>query len=120
MNRILLAAASFFGAKDASSDEVVSYGLDVSFAHTTPDITTNFPWLPHNEDPDNNPMPDEHVDKPVQVLGDRKKVYDDYIQGCRDYWNKEYGSEQGAMACDGFEKDRFVQSLTQPRSMVVS
>ncbi len=121
MNKILLITSTLLSV--AKSDEAVNYGLDMSFAHLDPKaISTNFPWLPHNSDPENNPtVPDEHVNKTVQVLGDRKKVYEDYIQGCRDYWENQWGNDgRGSTACDRFEKDRFIQSLHQPKAMVVS
>jgi hypothetical protein len=48
------------------------------------------------------------------LLGDRKKVYEDFMDGCR----KRYGSK--ASRCDSTEDDRIEMSLRQPQSMVVS
>ncbi len=86
---IFLIAASFPSVVKA--DEAVEYGLDVSFAQTS-----------------------EHVNTTVQVLGDRKKVYEDYIQGCRDYWVEK------SFLCDASEGERFNRNIVQPQSMVVS
>jgi len=46
-------------------------------------------------------------------LGDRKAFYEDFMQGCRDY----YGPKKGR-ACDETEEDRLAMSLGQPQSMV--
>ena len=101
-----------------------TYGIDVSFASTgTNAISTNYAWLPHNIDPENNPTPPEYVNMPVQVLGDRNKVYNDFIKGCRDYWDKkleEEGEGEGGIVCDKEEKDRIEHIRDQPSSMVVS
>ena len=101
-----------------------TYGIDVSFASTgTNAISTNYAWLPHNIDPENNPTPPEYVNMPVQVLGDRNKVYNDFIKGCRDYWDKkleEEGEGEGIKACDDDENDRIEHIRDQPSSMVVS
>jgi prolyl 4-hydroxylase len=48
------------------------------------------------------------------LLGDRKKVYDEFMEGCRDF----YGSK--GKRCDSVEKDRIAMSVRQPQSMVVS
>lgn len=118
MWRIILFAASAFSVAKS-----LEYGLDMAFPHTDPEkVSTNYPWLPHNIDPENNPVvPDEHVNKTLQILGDRRKVYEDYIQGCRDYWENKWGNDgRGTQACNNFERDRFKQSISQPISMVVS
>lgn len=49
------------------------------------------------------------------LLGDRKAVYEEYMQGCREKWG-----EKGARRCDQNEADRIEMSLRQPQSMVVS
>mmetsp|Transcript_12472 Transcript_12472/g.34630 ORF Transcript_12472/g.34630 Transcript_12472/m.34630 type:complete len:441 (+) Transcript_12472:350-1672(+) len=46
-------------------------------------------------------------------LGDRKKFYEDFMQGCRDY----YGPRK-AIRCDTTEEDRIEMSIRQPQSMV--
>lgn len=47
------------------------------------------------------------------LLGDRKKVYNDFMAGCREF----YGSK--GKRCDTTEEDRLEMSLRQPQSMVV-
>jgi prolyl 4-hydroxylase len=47
------------------------------------------------------------------LLGDRKKIYDDFMEGCR----KFYGNK--GKRCDSTEQDRLEMSLRQPQSMVV-
>lgn len=46
-------------------------------------------------------------------LGDRMKVYQDFMQGCRDYYGKSKG-----VRCDTTEDDRIEMSVRQPQSMV--
>jgi prolyl 4-hydroxylase len=46
------------------------------------------------------------------LLGDRKKVYDEYMDGCR----KRYGDKGGR--CDFTEDERLEMSVRQPQSMV--
>ena len=48
------------------------------------------------------------------LLGDRKAVYEEYMQGCREQWGAK-----GAARCDANEKDRLEMSRRQARSMVV-
>ena len=95
---------------EPSSDES-SYGVDVSFPIHRMTISTNYPWLPHNTDPTNNPTPSEYTDMPLQPLGNRQKVYDEFIEGCRQKYSKQRG------ACDATEKGRVEMSLRQPASM---
>jgi hypothetical protein len=45
-------------------------------------------------------------------LGDRKKVYEDFMDGCREHYGKK------GDRCDGVEQDRMEMSLRQPQSMV--
>lgn len=47
------------------------------------------------------------------LLGDRKKIYEDFMQSCRDH----YGPKKG-IRCDSTEDDRIEMSVRQPRSMV--
>lgn len=102
--------------------ETPSYGIDISFPVTGIDsISTNYPWLPHNVDPANNPTPKEYENMPIQVLGNRKKLYEDYIQGCRDFWERELDEEgAGIRACDNQEHERILHNQEQPISMLVS
>lgn len=46
------------------------------------------------------------------LLGDRRSVYEDFMEGCR----KKYGSQ--GFRCDITEDDRLEMSLRQPQSMV--
>lgn len=48
------------------------------------------------------------------LLGDRKAVYETYMQGCRDHWGPK-----GVGRCNGNERDRLEMSRRQPQSMVV-
>ena len=50
---------------------------------------------------------------PDQPLGDRQKLYDDFMAGCR----RHYGSN--GQACDNTEEDRVEMSKRQPSSMQV-
>jgi len=43
------------------------------------------------------------------LLGDRKKIYEDYMQGCYDAFGDEI--------CDAYEDDRIAMSLRQPAGM---
>ncbi len=53
-----------------------SYGADISWPMQHERASTNFPWLPHNVDPENNPIPDEYIGMPLQPLGDRQKAFE--------------------------------------------
>lgn len=92
------------------------YGFDVSFPMLgkVPKVSTNYPWLQHNVDPENNPMPEQYKDMPIQPLGDRQSFYNEYIQGCRDYW-KEDGKDH---LCDEYEIQRLEHNTDQIPSMV--
>jgi hypothetical protein len=46
------------------------------------------------------------------LLGDRKKFYEDFMEGCRKYYGRK------ADRCDTTEDDRIEMSLRQPQSMV--
>jgi hypothetical protein len=54
----------------------IDYGTDVSWPMHHVSVSTNYPWLPHNMDPVNNPIPEEYREMPLQPLGDRHKVYE--------------------------------------------
>ena len=45
-------------------------------------------------------------------LGDRKKLYEDFMQGCRDFYGRK------GDRCDAIEEERIAMSRRQPRSMV--
>ena len=90
--------------------DAIEYGVDVSFPMHYDNVTTNYPWLPHNIDP-SIPTPPEYKDMPIQPLGNRQGFYDNMIQGCIDY----YGDK--ADRCITHERDRVDMNLRQPQSM---
>ena len=91
--------------------EEISYGVDLSFPIHHAQVSTNYPWLPHNADPANNPTPEEYKDMPIQYLGNVQKRYEEFMQGCRDFYPKY------KHACDSTERDRVAMSLRQPKQM---
>lgn len=70
-----------------------SYGVDVSFP-------VHYRTVLDKHDPD-------------QPLGDRQALYDEFMEGCYDYYGKR------ARSCDFTEDDRVAMSLHQPGSMQV-
>lgn len=92
-------------------EEPVEYGVDVSFPIHNTQVSTNYPWLPHNVDPDHNPTPAKYKNMPLQVLGDRDQFYKDFMKNC----SKKYPKPRGA--CVSTENDRVAMSLRQPQSM---
>jgi len=91
-------------------DAKVEYGVDVSFPIHYPSVSTNYAWLPHNQDP-NVPTPHEYKDMVVQPLGDRQKFYKNFVDGCRE----SFGAK--GIRCTQNEMDRITMSLRQPQSM---
>ena len=74
-----------------SCSSIMTYGVDVSFPM-------------HHAIHDGNPL-GSHT---------KRKLYEDYINGCKaKYSSKSY-------ACEGNERDRIDMNLNQPRSMFVS
>lgn len=94
----------------AAEDEPV-YGVDVSWPMQSHKISTNYAWLPHNVDPENNPTPEEYKGMPIQMLGNKQKDYDEFLEGCRAHYPKY------ARSCDSTERDRIEMSQRQPSSM---
>jgi len=116
---INMATASFFGSSSSSnvessgsggSDEPVDYGVDVSFPMHYASVSTNYPWLPHNMDP-NVPVPKEYEDMVIQPLGNKQEFYRQFLQGCKDAFGNK-----GAR-CTQNELDRIAMTLRQPQSM---
>ncbi len=108
----LTAAASLVVASSSSlKDEEPIYGVDVSWPIHHRKISTNYPWLPHNVDPANNPTPPEYKDMPLQMLGDKQASYDSFLDGCKSKYPKY------ARVCETTEADRVEMSLRQPASM---
>jgi hypothetical protein len=82
----LLFTCSLMSRVHSVEEEPVEYGVDVSFPIHNTQVSTNYPWLPHNVDPANHRTPAKYKNMPLQVLGDRDQFYKDYISGC----NKKY------------------------------
>jgi len=95
------------------SENKVDYGVDVSFPIQHGKLSTNYAWLPHNVDPENNKVPWKYIGMPVQPLGNKQKFYDDFMQGCYDHYQK--GKKGGV--CDATERGRVTMSLDQPKDM---
>ena len=77
------------GAIVSRAQETTDYGADVSF-------------------------PIHHAALKDGPLGDRNKIYTEYMEGCRKFYGKK------AHSCDVSEEGRLAMSLRQPQSMVVS
>lgn len=98
----------------ANNDNHITYGLDISW-QIHRQISANYPWLPHNIDPKNNPKPKLYEDTPIQPFGeDRHRAYMHHIEGCRKFYGPN--SDQ----CDIYEFDRILMNKRQPQSMQVS
>ena len=91
-----------------------TYGVDVSFPMHHMKLSTNYAWLPHNVDPENNPTPPEYEGMNVQYLGNKQAEYDEFMKGC----DEHYGQKGKAYsACRVTEEDRVEMSLRQPAAM---
>ena len=95
-------------------DDPVEYGVDVSFPMHYDKVSDNYPWLPHNTDPENVKTPRRYKDKVIQPLGDRQAFYDDFLESCVEHFG--YKGER----CRQNERERVAMSLRQPQSMTVS
>lgn len=73
-------------------------------------VSTNYASLPHNLDP-SLPVPKQYRDMPVQPLGNRQKIYDDFIASCKAAFGRQ------ARRCTDTEADRVEMTLRQPQSM---
>jgi hypothetical protein len=60
---------------DTPDDRHASYGIDVSWPIHHGNVSFNFPWLPHNLDPEHHPIPLEYIGMPLQPMGDRQQRY---------------------------------------------
>uniref|UniRef100_A0A7S3QBB7 Fe2OG dioxygenase domain-containing protein n=1 Tax=Chaetoceros debilis TaxID=122233 RepID=A0A7S3QBB7_9STRA len=94
-----------------AQEDPVEYGVDVSFPIQSYEVSTNYPWLPHNVDPENNPTPPKYQGMPIQLLGNVKERYDNMIKGC----GKAYPRPKGI--CEQTERDRVEMSIRQPHQM---
>jgi hypothetical protein len=90
---------------------VADYGVDVSWPIHHLQVSTNYAWLPHNVHPDKFETPEEYKNMPIQPLGNRAQIYEDFMEGCRK-WYGERGNR-----CDATERDRAAMSLDQPATM---
>jgi len=90
---------------------IADFGVDVSWPIHHGSISTNYAWLPHNLDPVNHATPKEYLGMPVQPLGDRSKVYQEFMSGCREFFGTR-GSR-----CDATETERIKMNLDQPCRM---
>jgi hypothetical protein len=79
---LTLFTCTLFTRVHSVEDEPVEYGVDVSFPIHNTQVSTNYPWLPHNVDPVHNPTPTKYKNMPLQVLGDRDQFYKDFMKGC--------------------------------------
>ena len=91
-----------------------TYGLDVSFPIHHLKLSTNYAWLPHNVDPENNPTPPEYKGMNVQYLGNKQAEYDEFIKGCDEHYAQK---GKAYSACRVTEEDRVEMSLRQPAAM---
>mmetsp|Transcript_8069 Transcript_8069/g.11725 ORF Transcript_8069/g.11725 Transcript_8069/m.11725 type:complete len:513 (+) Transcript_8069:63-1601(+) len=92
-------------------DDPVEYGVDVSFPIQHKIASQNYEWLPHNLDPEHHTAPRSLKEAVIQPLGDRQKFYDDFLNGCVEY----FGSK--GQRCRSSEEGRIAMSLRQPQSM---
>jgi prolyl 4-hydroxylase len=93
------------------SEEVpVEYGVDVSFPIHHKAASTNYPWLPHNQD-SSSPTPSQYRDMPIQPLGDKEAFYNNFVDSCV----KHFGNK--GKRCIQTERDRISMALRQPQSM---
>jgi prolyl 4-hydroxylase len=76
-------------------------------------VSTNYPWLPHNLDP-SLPVPIEYKDMQLQPLGNVHERHTNYMQSCFDYYQKIRGK---GSSCYETERDRIAMTLRQPQSM---
>jgi prolyl 4-hydroxylase len=83
-------------------------------------VSTNYPWLPHNVNPKKNPVPEEYVDMPIQPLGmDAVERYNQYIQGCVDFYDTitDTNKSPKGQRCLDNEYDRIEMTKRQPQSV---
>lgn len=94
----------------AGADDPTEYGVDVSFPMQYSEVSTNYPWLPHNVDP-SKPVPAKYKDMVLQPLGDKQSFYKDFLQECEEAFGKK------GKRCVQTELDRIAMTLRQPQSM---
>mmetsp|Transcript_8455 Transcript_8455/g.18565 ORF Transcript_8455/g.18565 Transcript_8455/m.18565 type:complete len:520 (-) Transcript_8455:568-2127(-) len=119
------------------------YGVDISYPMQSRRVSVNYNGM-HTGNPgieaETKDFSDSFIDalprdvslQPPQPLGNRQSFYEDYMQGCRDFYNKEgrFSEEEEdvventlrdksrGVACDSVEYDRVVMSAAQPKSVM--
>jgi len=88
-----------------------SYGADVSWSIHHDRISINYPFLPHNSDAETSSVPTEYKDEPIQPLGNRAKVFDEYMSGCERFYNS-------SNACIESDQYRVSMNFRQPSENV--
>jgi hypothetical protein len=93
-----------------SEEVAVEYGVDVSFPIHHASVSTNYPWLPHNQE-SNAPTPSQYRGMAIQPLGDKETFYNEFVDSCVKHFGKK------GKRCIQTEKDRIEMALRQPQSM---
>ena len=88
------------------------YGVDVSWPIHSYNVSTNYDWLPHNIANNNIPTPSEYQNLPIQPLGNRQNVYNEFMNGCIEKYN--------VAECMECEEGRISTNLERMKYMVVS
>jgi prolyl 4-hydroxylase len=121
-------------ASSRTLSTTTSYGVDISMPMHHHDVSTNYVYLPHNVLPSLYPTPQLYREMPLQTLGNRKQVYQQFLEDCRTHYrkkNKPYnvaadtttnnngdGNSNTTSLCDEYEDHRIATNLRQPKSMV--
>lgn len=77
-------------------------------------VSTNYHWLPHNQDPEKFPTPDRFKNMEIQPLGDVQANYEQYMKGCYDFYEKQ--SPDLGLRCYKLERDRIALTGRQPKT----
>lgn len=78
------------------------------------EASSNYPWLPHNVNHTDYPIPDRLTDMVLQPLGDVQARYHRYMEGCYSFWERQSG--KGSL-CYDYDADRIDLMLKQPQSV---
>ena len=109
---LLLASYVLIAASESGLEEgPISYGVDISWPIHRTNVSSNYPWLPHNLDPNNTPTPLQYQNMSLAVLGDRQSMYNKYMKGCNDHYPGR------GPVCSYTESDRIAMNSRQPASM---
>jgi len=93
-----------------TDDDMIAYGVDLSFPIQHSKVSDNYAWLPHNLDL-SLPIPARYDGMEIQHFRGRQEFYDNFMQSCRDAFGKK------GKRCDSTERDRIAMALRQPQSM---